>query len=119
MIGAGLDFGTSNSTAALFDGERLTYVDLEDGSPILPTAIHLDRGYAATTGQAAIDRYVEENRGRRVELVAEVIGEASSHLGSGDLADETKHYVPRLYAMTVITRRRETFGFASAKSDGF
>lgn len=30
----------------------------------------------------------------------------------GNLAAETKHYVPRLYAMTVITRGRERFGFA-------
>jgi membrane-bound lytic murein transglycosylase D len=29
----------------------------------------------------------------------------------GDLADETKHYVPRLYAMTIIARDRERFGF--------
>jgi membrane-bound lytic murein transglycosylase D len=30
----------------------------------------------------------------------------------GDLADETKHYVPRLYAMTIIARDRPRFGFA-------
>lgn len=30
----------------------------------------------------------------------------------GDLADETKHYVPRLYAMTIVTRDRARFGFA-------
>lgn len=30
----------------------------------------------------------------------------------GDLAAETKHYVPRLYAATVIARDRERFGFA-------
>jgi len=29
----------------------------------------------------------------------------------GDLADETKHYVPRLYAMTIIARDRPRFGF--------
>lgn len=31
----------------------------------------------------------------------------------GDLAEETKHYVPRLYAMTIIARDRERFGFAA------
>lgn len=87
-IGIGLDFGTSNSTAAWFDGEELHYVPLEGAGPILPTAIHLDRHYSAITGQAAIDRYVEENRGRRVELTAEVIGEASSSVGGGQLDDE-------------------------------
>lgn len=87
MIGVGLDFGTSNSAAAWFDGERLHFVDLEPTGPILPTAIHLNRDYIATTGQGAIDQYVEENRGRRVELVAEVIGEAASAIGGGALGE--------------------------------
>lgn len=30
----------------------------------------------------------------------------------GTLADETKHYVPRLYAVTIIARDRARFGFA-------
>jgi len=84
-IGVGLDFGTSNSTAAWFDGTTLRYVALEAKSPVMPTAIHLDRTYTATTGSDAIDQYVEENRGRLVELVAEVIGEMSSTVGGGDL----------------------------------
>lgn len=37
----------------------------------------------------------------------------------GDLAAETKQYVPRLYAMTVIGRDRERFGFARSASSGF
>jgi membrane-bound lytic murein transglycosylase D len=36
----------------------------------------------------------------------------------GDLAAETKHYVPRLYAMTIIGRDRERFGFPSAREHG-
>jgi hypothetical chaperone protein len=87
MRGVGLDFGTSNSTAAWFDGESLHYVALEGRNPVLPTAIHLDRGYAAITGSDAIAQYVEENRGRLVELVPEVIGEASTSIGGGELGD--------------------------------
>jgi len=83
MIGVGLDFGTSNSTVAWFDGKQLNYVQLEQASPILPSAIHLNRQYTALTGSAAVARYVEENRGRRVELVAEVIGEHTVSLGDG------------------------------------
>lgn len=33
----------------------------------------------------------------------------------GDLASETRHYVPRLYAMTIISRDRERFGFDAAR----
>lgn len=87
MIGIGLDFGTSNSTAAWFDGETLHYVLLERSSPVLPTAIHLDRDYVAITGSDAIAQYVEENRGRLVELVPEIIGEASTSIGGGELGD--------------------------------
>ncbi|MBC7983480.1 MAG: hypothetical protein H7Y02_06465, partial [Candidatus Obscuribacterales bacterium] len=87
MMGVGLDFGTSNSTAAWFDGESLHYVALERQSPVLPTAIHLDRNYEALTGSDAIEQYVEENRGRLVELVPEVIGEASTSIGGGELGD--------------------------------
>jgi hypothetical chaperone protein len=87
MIGVGLDFGTSNSTAAWFDGKSLHYVLLEHPSPILPTAIRLDRNYMAMTGSQAINQYVEENRGRLVELVPEIIGEASSTIGGGELGD--------------------------------
>ncbi len=83
--GVGIDFGTSNSTAAWFDGRTLHSVRLEHGSAVLPTAIHLDREFASLTGQEAISRYVEENRGRRVELVAEVIGEAASGIGAVDM----------------------------------
>ncbi len=63
-------------------------VILQRQSPILPTAIHLDRGYTALVGSAAIDRYVEENRGRRVELVAEVIGESASSIGGNGTGDD-------------------------------
>jgi hypothetical chaperone protein len=87
MIGVGLDFGTSNSTAAWFDGNSLNYVTLETSSPVLPTAIHLNREYAAITGSDAIHQYVEENRGRLVELVAEIIGEASTSIGGGELGE--------------------------------
>ena len=87
VIGIGLDFGTSNSTAAWFDGDGLHYVALEGAGPVLPTAVHLDRNFAALTGSAAIERYVEENRGRRVELVAEVIGAAASAIAGNDTAE--------------------------------
>src|SRR5690606_15487797 len=34
-------------------------------------------------------------------------------------AAETKHYVPRLYAMTVIARRRGEFGFGRGNAGAF
>jgi hypothetical chaperone protein len=87
-VGVGLDFGTSNSAVAWFDGALLHRVRLQSDGPILPTAIHLDRSYAALVGSAAIDQYVEENRGRRVELVAEVVGESAPSIGGNNTGED-------------------------------
>jgi hypothetical chaperone protein len=80
MIGVGVDFGTSNSTVAWFDGHQLRFVEIETNSPILPTAIHLSKEYEGTTGTAAIDRYVQENAARLVHLVPEILGQAAGSI---------------------------------------
>lgn len=80
-IGIGIDFGTSNSAAAVFDGQSLRLVDLEEDSAILPSATYIDRALRTRTGRSAIERYIADNVGRTVELVPEVIGEASLALG--------------------------------------
>jgi len=80
MIGVGVDFGTSNSTVAWFDGRQLRFVLIEANSPILPTAIHLSKEYEGTTGAAAIERYVQENTARLVHLVPEILGQAAASI---------------------------------------
>jgi hypothetical chaperone protein len=80
-MGVGVDFGTSNSTIAWFDGRELHFISMEGDSPILPSAIHLNREFSPLTGSAAVNHYVEENRGRLVQLVAEEIGEEGMALG--------------------------------------
>jgi hypothetical chaperone protein len=80
MIGVGVDFGTSNSTVAWFDGRQLRFVSVETNSPILPTAIHLSKEYEGTTGAAAIERYVQENTARLVHLVPEILGQAAGSI---------------------------------------
>ena len=77
MVGIGIDFGTSNSVAATFDGQQITLVPLEGAGPIMPTATHLDRKLHTETGQPAIAQYIEENRDRIVELTSEVIAKST------------------------------------------
>ena len=84
MIGVGVDFGTSNSTIAWFDGRQLHFVQLEGSGAILPTALHLSRDFVGTTGGEAIDRYVAENSARLVHMVPEIVGQAA-----GEIADRT------------------------------
>lgn len=92
-VGLGIDFGTSNSVAAVFDGRRVTLVDLEDGGgdhpgasehvdEIMPSATYIDRGLQTLTGRDAIDQYIDGNTGRKVELIPEVIGKASLAVGN-------------------------------------
>src|ERR1700735_2502585 len=96
-IGVGVDFGTSNSTAAWFDGTTLRGVAGEAASAILPTAIHLSREFVGSTGSEAIDRYVEENTARLVHLVPEILGQAS-----GSIEDSSPEH-----AMAELTMSRD------------
>ena len=82
-LGVGIDFGTTNSTAAVFDGERVSLVKLETGNPIMPSATYIDRELQTQTGQTAIDQYIRDNTGRTVELIPEVIGEDHSFVDQG------------------------------------
>jgi len=83
MSGAGIDFGTSNSVAAIRVSGTSRLVPLEGDAAVLPSATYIDRERQTLTGQAAIDRYVEENSGRRVELVPEEIGHSAMLVDAG------------------------------------
>lgn len=83
-IGIGIDFGTSNSVAAVYDGKKVHIVDFGDGKRSLPSAHYLDANYVSTTGQEALDLYIDDNMGRRVELVSVPLGHARTSTGSYD-----------------------------------
>ena len=83
-IGIGIDFGTSNSAAAIFDGQRVKLVKLAPHNPIMPSANYIDRDFIAKIGQEAIDEYIKGNQGRKVELSLEVLGEARTSAGGPD-----------------------------------
>ncbi len=82
-LGVGIDFGTTNSAAAVFDGLTVQLVQLEADSDIMPSATYLDRERQVKTGQSAIDQYIVDNTGRTVELVPEVVGEVSQFVEHG------------------------------------
>jgi hypothetical chaperone protein len=89
MIGVGIDFGTSNSAAAWYDGKRVHLVRLEVAETVMPTATHLDRELATLTGREAVDQYIEENRDRIVELTPEII--AKSAIVTSEAAIDDPH----------------------------
>ena len=107
MIGVGLDFGTSNSAAAWYDGEQVRMIPLEECDAIMPTAMHLDRQLITLTGEAAVARYIDENRDRIVELTPEVIAKASmvtSEANSADPHSEAETETSSVYGQPWVDR---------------
>ena len=85
-LGIGIDFGTSNSAAATFDGQQLMLIELAAPESIMPSANYIDKQFVSAIGQKAINDYIAGNRGRKVELSAQLLGEARSGTGGGETA---------------------------------
>jgi len=74
----GLDFGTTNTGAAVFDGHSLNLLPLDPASQnpaICRTAMYFTRDGQYYFGQDAINRYFEQNLGRRTKLNRVWVGE--------------------------------------------
>ena len=83
-VGIGIDFGTTNTAAAVYDGSQVRLIELDPPAQIMPSATYIDSDLQTLTGQAAIDRYIADNVGRTVELIPEVIGESTLMVGDPD-----------------------------------
>ena len=105
--GIGIDFGTSNSAAAWFDGDRVKLIQLETDDAIMPTATHIDRDLQTIVGQQAVTQYIDENRDRIVELTPEIVakaqvltGEANAH----DPSSEAEVSTMNTYGKPIVDR---------------
>jgi hypothetical chaperone protein len=75
----GLDFGTTNSSAAIYDGRELTLLPLDaiNSNPrILRSTLFITREGLPFIGREAIDRFTESNVGREIDYVWKYIGDA-------------------------------------------
>lgn len=102
-LGIGVDFGTSNSVAAIYDGENLYLARLENNSAVMPSATYVDSDFQIATGQAAIENYIKSNTGRKVELSAEVLGEGRTTTGQiGDKGLPEEASTEMIYGQSFI-----------------
>ena len=74
----GMDFGTTNSGIAHYDGARLQLLPLAPDSEnpqVVRSALYLGRDRHNAFGRAAIDRYYQQNLNRPVQLERVHVGE--------------------------------------------
>ena len=74
----GLDFGTTNSSAAVYDGKRVRLLNLDprnNAPTIMRSTLFITREGTPFIGREAIDRFTEANVGREIEYEWRYIGE--------------------------------------------
>jgi hypothetical chaperone protein len=92
-IRAGIDFGTSNSGVAVYDGQhvRLLPVDPKNVLPeVIKTVLYITRDYRPSIGQAAVENYYRDNVNRQRRFVKQWAGEI-------DVYGADMHYVRDIY----------------------
>ena len=86
-MGFGLDFGNSNTTLAVFDGQEICYIKIDSHlttGTVMPSALYLDREYKGCTGSQALTRYLEDNTNRKIRLSEVKVGTIEVHMGEMD-----------------------------------
>ncbi|RPI93852.1 MAG: hypothetical protein EHM40_08570 [Chloroflexi bacterium] len=89
----GIDFGTSNSGIAVYDGQRvkLLPVDPKNVLPeVIKTVLYITRDYRTSIGQEAVENYYRDNVNRHRHYVKQWAGEIDVY--GGDM-----HYVQDVY----------------------
>jgi hypothetical chaperone protein len=81
----GIDFGTTNSAAAVYDGSRLHPIlaGTVGETQILPSLIYVDRDHKVTVGQAAAREYTRRETGRAVRWKTKEFGSIEMVVGGG------------------------------------
>ncbi len=80
----GIDFGTTNSSIALYDGEKLVPIRLDPASEtpfVLASLIYIDRDHTAILGTAAARQYLRLETGRPVRWEKRYVGDVEVIVG--------------------------------------
>lgn len=74
-----IDFGTSNSAVAEYDGTGVRRLAIEDGSDTLPTAVFFPTGEAMRIGAAASKALIAGDDGRYMRALKSILGTSLFH----------------------------------------
>ena len=77
MLCVGVDFGTSNSGVAVYDGQcvQLLPVDPKNVLPeVIKTVMYVTRDYRTSIGQEAVENYYRDNVNRQRHFVKQWAG---------------------------------------------
>ena len=102
-IGVGVDFGTSNSSVAIFDGKDLHCLEIKEEKhelKLIPTAIYISRDLLPTIGRAGIEQYLDDNRNRQIHLKREYVGDIDMTLGVLGAEGDAETFTVRANAWT-------------------
>jgi hypothetical chaperone protein len=92
-IKVGIDFGTSNSGVAIYDGQRVTVlpIDRQNVQPeVVKTVLYITRDYQSHIGQEAVELYYRDNINRQRRFVKQWAGEI-------DYRGSDMHYVRDIF----------------------
>jgi hypothetical chaperone protein len=98
-LNVGIDFGTSNSGVALYDGRdvKLLPVDTSSSMPeVIRTILYITREYECHIGQEAIELYYRHNVNRPRRYVKQVAGEIEYYGAEMAYVREVYVYVDEL-----------------------
>ncbi len=91
----GIDFGTTNSSIAFYDGRELQRPVVDPGSDnplVLPSLLYIDRQQHSTAGTAAAQQYLHNETGRRATWEKRRVGEI-------DVVTSSFSYVQTVHAL--------------------
>jgi hypothetical chaperone protein len=89
----GMDFGTTNSGMAVYDGRQVHLLPLDPSNAnprVIRTALYVTNDQTVTVGREAVNRYFEQNSGRPVKMQRIWVGEIEVYA-------EDMYYVTDVY----------------------
>ncbi|HRW10866.1 MAG TPA: hypothetical protein P5121_37450, partial [Caldilineaceae bacterium] len=83
----GIDFGTTHTSAALYDGNRIHPIPLDprnDNPNLLRSMIYVNREQQIHLGLDAVRTFLEQDTGRKVVFEEKVVGTITNTVASHD-----------------------------------